>query len=137
MSMLGVARTSFMLFIRAADCEMHCITRCRASSSGLAFSSPSLLIALLPAPCAQLRESGVPLEQIQVGRAPDDDETWADLLDAETDDPWMRNPQASGRAPERAVIAPAQCAPLGCPCCLACCLSRANCFWQAVGARHP
>lgn len=36
----------------------------------------------------------MPAGQIQVGRAPDDDETWADLLDAETDDPWMRNPQA-------------------------------------------
>lgn len=37
----------------------------------------------------QLRESGTPLEQIQLGRAEDDDETFLDVLDAEQDE-WMR-----------------------------------------------
>lgn len=41
----------------------------------------------------QARETGC-LEQIQFGRAEDDDETWEDLLDAESDI-WMRNPQVS------------------------------------------
>jgi hypothetical protein len=43
----------------------------------------------------QLRESGTPVEQIQLGRAEGDDETWGDLLEMETDDPWMRNPQVN------------------------------------------
>ncbi|PRW57388.1 hypothetical protein C2E21_3915 [Chlorella sorokiniana] len=44
-------------------------------------------------PIRSLRESGVPLSNIQLGRADeDDDEDWLDLLDAETDE-WMRKPQ--------------------------------------------
>ncbi|KAI7844176.1 hypothetical protein COHA_002311 [Chlorella ohadii] len=39
-----------------------------------------------------LRESGVPLANIQLGRADDDDEEWLDVLDAESDE-WMRKPQ--------------------------------------------
>ena len=35
------------------------------------------------------------MEQIQLGRAEGDDETWGDLLEVETDDPWMRNPQVN------------------------------------------
>lgn len=44
-------------------------------------------------PALQLREAGVPLDNIQLGRADDDDdEEWLDVLDAETDE-WMRKPQ--------------------------------------------
>jgi hypothetical protein len=41
----------------------------------------------------QLQESGVDLDSIQLGRAEGDDETFLDVLDAETEDLWMRNPQ--------------------------------------------
>ncbi|KAI3438223.1 hypothetical protein D9Q98_000660 [Chlorella vulgaris] len=57
-------------------------------SDGKTPHSPSPQEALL----AALQESGVPLEQIQVGRAPGDSEVWTDLLDAETEDVWMRDP---------------------------------------------
>lgn len=43
----------------------------------------------------------MPLEQIQVGRAPGDSEVWTDLLDAETEDVWMRDPPVSSSAPIR------------------------------------
>ena len=39
----------------------------------------------------------MPLANIQLGRAEDDDEEWLDVLDAETDE-WMRKPQARGAA---------------------------------------
>lgn len=34
----------------------------------------------------------MPLADIQLGRADDDDEEWLDVLDAESDE-WMRKPQ--------------------------------------------
>ncbi|KAL4450052.1 hypothetical protein ABPG77_010721 [Micractinium sp. CCAP 211/92] len=58
-----------------------------AVSSGNAEEFLSPQEALL----AALRESGTPLEQIQLGRAEDDDETFLDVLDAEQDE-WMRSP---------------------------------------------
>lgn len=89
-------------------CERHALLHLPLSAGGFFATSSDLYSAWHPRhlchppptslPCfkclaadtlLQLRESGTPLEQIQLGRAEDDDETFLDVLDAEQDE-WMR-----------------------------------------------
>ena len=80
---------------RAPTSPVPCSVQCMCDCLGfqICATGPWPLTLLPPLPCwLQLRETGTPLEQIQVGRAEGDDESWGDLLEMETGDTWMRFP---------------------------------------------